>query len=369
MNTTDIEIIPIPFLSLEELNKLNAGKAEALVTMLSDEENYKICEIAYENYGTENLIVRVNKRTNLDRFNKLGALIVDPATAIVSLLDHFVRSPSATSLLLGMEKGQDVVELELRNPNLDGLAIRDLRLPLDVHILSVRRDEQILMSYGYTRLKLGDWLTIVGSVESLEQVALRFDVDRETELVHIVEKVTPPELTTRTLETEVQQLIRDKNEQPKTRFEEYVDQSIVIDISGRIQKEEFFRLVADKLSKELKKDSGELLKLLIDREKEQSTSIIPGLAIPHIIIEGDHKFCILLARCKEGIIFSESLKPVYAVFVLVGTKDERNFHLQALSAIAEVVQDTHFEKRWMRAKSENSIREVVLNLSRERRQV
>ena len=51
---------------------------------------------------------------------------------------------------------------------------------------------------------------------------------------------------------------------------------------------------------------------------------------------------------------------VNAVFVLVGTKDERNFHLRALSTIAGIVQDHNFERKWLRAKSEKALRDVVL---------
>ena len=124
--------------------------------------------------------------------------------------------------------------------------------------------------------------------------------------------------------------------------------------------EEFCNLVADAMSTRLNKKPEVLFKLLMDREKESSTAISPGLAIPHIIIDGEHTFSILLARCRKGIIFSESAPMVQAVFVLVGTRDERDFHLRALSTLAEIVQDPHFEKIWLRAKSEKALRDVLL---------
>jgi len=161
-----LNIQPISDLSLDTLHRLKAEKAEAIITMLSDEENYRICELAYENFGTANLVVRLNERVNLSRFRELGALIVDPGTAIVNLMDQFVRSPSAASLLLGLEKNQKIAELELRNPNLHGLALRDLRLPLDTLILSIRRQGQMLISHGYTCLEVGDMVTIVGPPKS-----------------------------------------------------------------------------------------------------------------------------------------------------------------------------------------------------------
>ena len=63
---------------------------------------------------------------------------------------------------------------------------------------------------------------------------------------------------------------------------------------------------------------------------------------------------------KEGVFFSNSAPHVHAVFVLAGTKDERNFHLRALAAIAQIVQDPKFEDKWLKAKSGEALRDIVL---------
>lgn len=162
-------------LSYEEFIDINADQSEAIVLMLSDEENLKICEMIYHKIGTKDLIVRQNHRYNSQKFLALGALIVDPSTAIVSLLDHFVRSPQAASLLLGMEEGQDTRDIELLNPDLHGITLRDLRLPEDVLVLSVVRGGQTIITHGYTRLRIKDTLTFVGSIKSLNRMQLKFD--------------------------------------------------------------------------------------------------------------------------------------------------------------------------------------------------
>jgi Trk K+ transport system NAD-binding subunit/Kef-type K+ transport system membrane component KefB len=171
----DVTLIPIDDYSLESLHKLDATHADAAILMLSDEQNYAICETLYEHFGIETVVVRLNDRINFERFHKLGALIIDPATVIVSLLEQFVRSPSAASLLLGMEEGQDVVEIELRNPGLHGVALRELQLPLDTLILSIHRNGHTIISHGYTQLEMGDRVTIVGTTSSLEEVMRRMD--------------------------------------------------------------------------------------------------------------------------------------------------------------------------------------------------
>ncbi len=169
--------VPIRYMkefSFEEFKKIQADKSEAIVLMLSDKENLEITEMIYHKIGTEDVIVRLNHRHNSKKFHELGALIVDPSTAIVSLLDHFVRSPQAASLLLGMEKGQDTRDIDLLNSDLHGITLRDLRLPADVIILSIVRGGQTIITHGYTRLRIQDTITAVGSIKSLDEMQLKF---------------------------------------------------------------------------------------------------------------------------------------------------------------------------------------------------
>lgn len=171
----DLTVHKLSGFDLEPLRKINIEKAEAVVLMLTDGENLAIAEMLYEHVGTKDIVVRLNHRYNFEKFHQLGCLIVDPSTAIVSLMDHLVRSPQAATLLLGMQENQDTMDIEVQNPGLRGLALRDLRLPSDIIVLSVQRGGQSIITHGYTRLRLGDVLTIVGSNDSLEEVTLRFD--------------------------------------------------------------------------------------------------------------------------------------------------------------------------------------------------
>lgn len=151
----DIPRHPLAGLSVDELKRAGCQEARAIVTLMSDQDNLKICETAYEHFGTQTLITRLNDRKHLGSFQALGVLIVDPATAMVSLLDHFVRAPSTASLLLGMQ--QRVTDLPMMNPDLAGLALRDLRLPLDLLIMSVRRRGYSLFPMTTPALRPGIW--------------------------------------------------------------------------------------------------------------------------------------------------------------------------------------------------------------------
>lgn len=74
-----------------------------------------------------------------------------------------------------MEKGQDPRDIKLGNASLHGIALRDLRLPTDIIILSISRMGQSIISHGYTRLRINDIITVVGLIESLKEVQFKFD--------------------------------------------------------------------------------------------------------------------------------------------------------------------------------------------------
>lgn len=154
------------------LRKFSAETADTIVCLLSDEENFAICETAYEHFGTKHLIVRLHDREYYKQLHKIGVMVIDPPMAMVSLLEHFVRAPIATSLILGMDESHDTIDIELRNSDFHGLTLRDLRLPSDIIILSVTRGDHPIISHGYTRLRLGDIVTLVGSIDSLDKVRL-----------------------------------------------------------------------------------------------------------------------------------------------------------------------------------------------------
>lgn len=162
-------------LDIEALESINIRKGDAVVLLLSDEDNYELCNTILEKVGIKDIVVRLNNRGNFEKFHRLGALIVEPTTATLSLLDQFVRSPVAASLLLGSERSQQTMDVEVSDKEMHGMFIRDLRLPSDTIILSVKRKDEIIISHGYTRLRVGDIISVVGSNESLEKIRLRFE--------------------------------------------------------------------------------------------------------------------------------------------------------------------------------------------------
>lgn len=194
----------------------------------------------------------------------------------------------------------------------------------------------------------------------------RARVQRESALLHLIQRITAKELVTGTLEAELKQVIRERDEIVLDRFDRILEGCIVVDTDESLPAEDFFGVAADRLSQRLGIDRRNLFDALVARERESSTVISPGLAVPHVVIDGEHVFDILLARSRKGFVFDPRKPGVHSVFVLIGSRDARNFHLQALSAIAQIVQEPGFEKRWLEASGEQGLRDLVLLAERKR---
>ncbi|MBN2858132.1 MAG: amino acid permease [Candidatus Delongbacteria bacterium] len=184
--------------------------------------------------------------------------------------------------------------------------------------------------------------------------------EKEYAILSLIERITNREFVTFNLENELKDIIRERDEIIKDRFDHIIEECSIADIDERLSCKDLFSIIASHISPKLNIDRENVEKLLIQRENDNSTALTDFIAIPHIIIEGTEKFDIFLYRGKNGFVFTDNRDNIKAVFVLLGTKDQRNFHLRAISAIAQIVQDPDFKERWENAKTIEHLRDIVL---------
>jgi amino acid transporter len=191
-------------------------------------------------------------------------------------------------------------------------------------------------------------------------------VRRASAAMHIVQRVTDKELKAVTLEDELRDILMERDEITADRFDRLIEKCEILDLKGKHNAEKVFRKAAYILSGRLGSNEYVLFEKLLHREAGGSTVIQPGLAIPHIIVEGKKKFDILVVRAVDGIKFPHAPDPVKTIFFLAGSKDERNYHLRALMAIAQIAQEADFEKRWLAAPGPDELRNLILLSTRKR---
>ncbi len=159
---------------------------------------------------------------------------------------------------------------------------------------------------------------------------------------------------------------RDEVDVIRDRFDQIAARSPILDVDRPMTHVELFELAASTLVESIEDDTDALIGSLRDREEMNSSVIAPGLAVPHALISGRKQFRMVIARCVDGIQFPAQDEPVHTAFLLLRSHDERTFHLQALSAIAQIVQDAEFEEKWMTAPDSDSLREIILTAPRRR---
>ena len=226
----------------------------------------------------------------------------------------------------------------------------------------------LIFEMGRTALSITGIFMIASLVWYLFYTGTR--VNRQSAFVHVVERITAKELGGTTLPAELRKILIERDNIVEDRFDQLIKESEILDhrppADQECRAEDIFEIVAHTLSRRLRIEEKTLFDLFMEREKQSSTVIAPGLAIPHIVVPGRGKFDILLVRCKKGIIFPHIPQPVHTLFVLVGSKDERNFHLRALAAIAQIAQDKDFDKNWSNARNVEELRDIILLAERKR---
>jgi mannitol/fructose-specific phosphotransferase system IIA component (Ntr-type) len=233
-----------------------------------------------------------------------------------------------------------------------------------IHILAIITYSALIVDMGKVPLLIS--FGFVGLSAAWFWLYVSRRVSRASAVMHVVERVTARELKTVTLENELRDILIERDDIIEDRFDKLIRQCQILDIQGRRDAEQVFREISTILAERLRTNEYVLFEKFLHREAEGGTVIQPGLAIPHIVVEGEKKFDILLVRAVDGIDFPHAPDQVKVMFVLAGSEDERNYHLRALMAIAQIAQEKDFEQRWLAARDTAGIRNLILLSARKR---
>lgn len=197
-------------------------------------------------------------------------------------------------------------------------------------------------------------------------VYVRNRIDREYAFILLVQRMISREFFGRGLEDELKQIALERDEVEQDHFDQVVKKCAVLDLNQSLDAETLFHKAAETIAARNGMAEETLYTRFVEREEESSTVLKPGLAVPHIIVDGERLFDMVLVRCVPGVVFPGRDQPVTSAFVLAGSRDERNFHLKALMAIAHIVEEPGFNERWLQARDEEDLRDILLLSKRAR---
>lgn len=222
----------------------------------------------------------------------------------------------------------------------------------------------LLIEMGTTAMLITSAFVAAASVWYVVYVQHR--IDRESAAAYLVRRIVSRDIARSGLEDELVQMSLERDEIVEDRFDRLARDAVILDIPEPIRARELFRRVSEAMAPRLGLPAERLEDLLLAREREASTVLQPGLAVPHVLVPGEHVFEMAMVRCVAGAVFSDLTEPVHVAFVLAGSRDERNFHLRALMAVAHILQEPDFMARWMAAANEGQLRDIILLARRPR---
>ena len=157
--STDILIVEGDGCDVRALEDAGAYRADVFASVtVRDEENLVSCQLARLNFGVRRVVARVNSPRNEDAFHALGIEAISSTTVIGQLIEEQLTVGDIIRLYT-LQKGRlGLLEVEVPPgaPAADGRTIAELDLPDDIVLVSLLRDEKLLIPRGKTALRAGD---------------------------------------------------------------------------------------------------------------------------------------------------------------------------------------------------------------------
>ena len=107
-------------------------------------------------------------------------------------------------------------------------------------------------------------------------------------------------------------------------------------------------------------DTKALVKAVIEREKEASTGIGKGVAVPHIKHKAVKEPMVAVGCSQKGIDFAAlDRQPVYSVLLLLSPVSNPDKHLEAMETIFKNLQKDDFRRLLRQAHTTEDILEAI----------
>jgi len=154
------------------LEEAGAAEARVLLDLTSNsEETLEVCQIGKSKYGIPLIVSQIADIELIPELKRMGIKVVQPELATAMALEGAIRYPTAFDVLVHQTEDIDVREVTVRNTQCIERRLGEIRLPGDTLILSLQRENTVMIPNAETILQSGDRLGLIGSPESIEEAS------------------------------------------------------------------------------------------------------------------------------------------------------------------------------------------------------
>ena len=105
---------------------------------------------------------------------------------------------------------------------------------------------------------------------------------------------------------------------------------------------------------------GDLVKVLMERERLGSTGIGEGIGIPHGKVKGLESLILGFGLSRKGVDFdSMDGQPAHIFFLLITPENSTGLHLKLLARISRILKNDPFKERLLRATNRDEIYSII----------
>jgi trk system potassium uptake protein len=163
-NELDAEVICGDGTEIEVLESAGTKNAECFIAVTgSDQDNLVASQLAKKEFKAGKVIIRANDPRNLEALRTLGSAIAVSSTEIITNLIEQEVNSAQMHLLTTLNKGRAAIcAITLpEHTALDGVLLKDITLPVGSLIISVLREDNMMIPNGYTVIHGGDEVVAV----------------------------------------------------------------------------------------------------------------------------------------------------------------------------------------------------------------
>lgn len=155
--------------ALEQAGGVNARVLLDLTS--SSDDTLELCKLGADKYEIPMVVSKVADVEVIQELQRMGVKVVQPELATAMALEGAILYPTAFDVLVHQTDDIEVNEVYVTNQGLHGKRLRDVHLPGDALLLSLRRNSTVMVPHGETVLHLYDRLGLIGSPDAVQEAA------------------------------------------------------------------------------------------------------------------------------------------------------------------------------------------------------
>jgi len=175
----DCVVIHADATSIEALKEANAEKADAIIVTTNDDAVNSLVILLAKQLGVNRLVSSVNNEEHLSVFEQLGTDTVEsPYRLNGRYLYRAVQGPNVKEFL-DLGDGYELLEMQVeKDSKIADKLIKELNkqriLPSDSRIILIKRNDQIIVPEGETRIEILDIVVVLSQRSKVTEVSNLF---------------------------------------------------------------------------------------------------------------------------------------------------------------------------------------------------